>query len=98
MDYDIMSVSVETTRNSPEKHSKSKMKTESEEFPLKNDTLVQELVDSYGGWFRKADYENRAGGTGRMTKDLYPYDKLFSPIQINRMTVKNRVVMAPMGC
>ena len=60
MDYDIMSVRIKTNRISPEKHSKSKMKIESEEFPWKNDTLVQELVDSYGGWFRKADYENRA--------------------------------------
>ncbi|MCL1847553.1 MAG: NAD(P)/FAD-dependent oxidoreductase [Coriobacteriia bacterium] len=32
-----------------------------------------------------------------MTKELYPFDTLFSPIQINRMTVKNRIVMAPMG-
>lgn len=39
---------------------------------MENDTPVQELVDPYGGWFRKSDYENRAGGTGRMTKDLYP--------------------------
>ncbi|MBQ3004518.1 MAG: FAD-dependent oxidoreductase, partial [Clostridia bacterium] len=32
-----------------------------------------------------------------MTKNLYPYDKMFSPIKINGVTVKNRLVMAPMG-
>lgn len=32
-----------------------------------------------------------------MTKDLYPYTSMFSPIRVNRMTIKNRVVMAPMG-
>lgn len=72
-------------------------KTESEDAPMKNETLVQKLVDSYGNWFQTEGNENKAGGTGRMTQNLYPYDKMFSPIQINRMTVKNRVVMAPMG-
>lgn len=62
------------------------------------DALVQRLVDSYDSWPGEKDpIENQAGGTGRMTADLYPYDELFSPIQINRMTVKNRIVMAPMG-
>ncbi|MBR6780555.1 MAG: FAD-dependent oxidoreductase, partial [Clostridia bacterium] len=32
-----------------------------------------------------------------MTADLYPYDTMFSPIQVNRTVLKNRVVMAPMG-
>ena len=62
------------------------------------DALVQSLVDGFDSWpGNRAENENRAGGTGRMTKELYPYDTLFSPIQINRMTVKNRIVMAPMG-
>ncbi|MEA4965449.1 MAG: FAD-dependent oxidoreductase [Oscillospiraceae bacterium] len=64
---------------------------------LKKDELVQQLVDSYGNWFLKDDFENRAGGTGRMTQNLYPYHELFSPIRINRLTLKNRLVMAPMG-
>lgn len=63
---------------------------------VRNDVLVQQLVDSFGNWIR-TDCENREGGTGRLTKDLYPYDSLFSPIRINRLTVKNRLVMAPMG-
>lgn len=63
---------------------------------MKTDPLVQRLVDSYGNWVCDKQ-ENRAGGTGRMTKELYPYDAMFSPIRINRITVKNRLVMAPMG-
>ncbi len=63
---------------------------------MKTDPLVQRLVDSYGSWVCDKQ-ENRAGGTGRMTKELYPYDAMFSPIRINRVTVKNRLVMAPMG-
>lgn len=63
---------------------------------MKTDALVQRLVDGYGNWVQK-DAENQAGATGRMTKELYPYNAMFSPIRINRMTVKNRLVMAPMG-
>ncbi len=62
------------------------------------DVLVQRLVDSYNNWpGQETGTENCAGGTGRMTQERYPYDNLFSPIRINRMTVKNRIVMAPMG-
>ena len=63
---------------------------------MKKDALIQRLVNSYGNWVR-GDCENREGGTGRMTGELYPYTSMFSPIQINRLTVKNRLVMAPMG-
>lgn len=65
---------------------------------MRKDALVQELVDHFDAWpENKDELENRAGGTGRMTKELYPFDTLFSPIQINRTTIKNRIVMAPMG-
>ncbi len=63
---------------------------------MKFDAEVKKLVDSYGSWM-EGDFENRAGGTGRMTKDLYPYTNLFSPILINKTNIKNRVVMGPMG-
>ena len=63
---------------------------------MKTDALVQTLVNSYGSWVA-GDCENKAGGTGRMTKELYPYDAMFSPIRVNRVTLKNRLVMAPMG-
>ncbi|MEG0751881.1 MAG: FAD-dependent oxidoreductase [Oscillospiraceae bacterium] len=63
---------------------------------LKKDAAVQKIVDSCGDWF-KDGRENRAGNAAEMTRELYPYTSIFSPIRINRMTVKNRVVMAPMG-
>ncbi|MBQ2223608.1 MAG: FAD-dependent oxidoreductase, partial [Oscillospiraceae bacterium] len=72
------------------------IKPESEGINLRKDALVQQLVDSYGNWVR-TDCENHEGGTGRMTMELYPYTAMFSPIQINKLTVKNRLVMAPMG-
>ncbi len=60
---------------------------------LKTDKLVQSLVDSYGSWVQ----DEKPCGAARMTRKLYPYDAMFSPLRINKMTVKNRLVMAPMG-
>ncbi len=62
---------------------------------MKKDMFVQELVDSYGNWV--CTEEGKEHGIGRMTQNLYPYDYLFSPVKINRLTVKNRIMMAPMG-
>jgi 2-enoate reductase len=63
---------------------------------MRTDTEIQKLIDSYGNWMQH-ECENRAGGTARMTCDLFPYKSIFSPIRVNRITIKNRVVMAPMG-
>ncbi len=60
---------------------------------MKTDKMITELIDGYGNWFNDDDYLN----SGKMTKDLYPYDFIFKPIDINRIKVKNRIVMAPMG-
>ena len=60
---------------------------------LQTDSLVKQWVDSYARWFD----DDGALQKGKMTADLYPYTAMFSPIQINRTTVKNRLVMAPMG-
>jgi len=58
-----------------------------------NQDKVQKLVGSFGTW-----YEDRAWlAKGAMTKGLWPYEKMFSPIRVNRLTIKNRLVMAPMG-
>ena len=65
------------------------------------DALVQQLVGSYDNW--PASRENASekpglcGSSARMTQELYPYDRLFSPIKINKLTIKNRIIMAPMG-
>lgn len=52
---------------------------------------LQDLHSCYADWWKK-DYD-----VPQMTKELYPYDKMFSPIKVNRLTIKNRLVMAPMG-
>jgi len=54
---------------------------------------VAALVASVGTWYEKPG----CLASGRMTADLYPYTAMFSPIRVNRMTIKNRLVMAPMG-
>ena len=64
---------------------------------LKKDAFVQQLIDGYGNWVCVPDNVNRAGGSAAMTQDLYPYEKLFSPIRVNGLTIKNRLVMSPMG-
>ncbi|MEN6636819.1 MAG: FAD-dependent oxidoreductase [Clostridiaceae bacterium] len=64
---------------------------------FKKDAFVQQLIDGYGNWVCAPDNLNRAGGSATMTKDLYPYEKMFSPIRVNSLTLKNRLVMAPMG-
>ncbi len=63
---------------------------------MEKDKLVQDLINSYGNWVQE-DNENQAGNTARMTKELYPYEKLFSPIRVNSITIKNRLMMGPMG-
>jgi len=60
---------------------------------VKTDPKIQELIDRYGDWFS----DDNLLKSGSMSQELYPYDQMFSPIQVNRMTLKNRLVMAPMG-
>ena len=60
---------------------------------VRTDPKIQDLMDRYGDWFSDREWLK----AGEMSQELYPYDQMFSPIQINRMTVKNRLVMAPMG-
>lgn len=71
---------------------------------MARDALVQGLVDSFDSWpatgndaGEKPAGAGASGGGARMTQELYPYEQLFSPIRINRLTIKNRIVMAPMG-
>jgi len=54
---------------------------------------VRRLIEGLGTWYEDPGQLK----SGIMTKDLHPYDKLFSPIRINGVTVKNRIVMGPMG-
>ncbi len=52
---------------------------------------LAELSESYGNWF-----DGRFAAP-RMTGELYPYREMFSPVRVNSVTIKNRLVMAPMG-
>ena len=52
---------------------------------------MMQLTDQFADWWKKGF------GIPKMTKELYPYNELFTPIRINSTIVKNRVVMAPMG-
>jgi len=54
---------------------------------------IREISDTFGTWYEDKDKLK----TGEMTARLHPYTSLFSPLRINRLTVKNRLVMAPMG-
>ncbi len=57
------------------------------------ENFLHDLVAGFGHWFED---EVRLRD-GRMTAELYPYTALFSPIQVNRLKLKNRIVMGPMG-
>lgn len=57
------------------------------------DVKIKELIDYYGDWFLDPEKLKE----GETTSNLYPYTSIFSPIRINRLTIKNRLVMAPMG-
>lgn len=56
----------------------------------KAEPILTKIMEHYGDWFKTED-------APKMTKKLYPYENLFSPIKINNLTVKNRIVMGPMG-
>ncbi|MEL7654528.1 MAG: FAD-dependent oxidoreductase [Bacillota bacterium] len=58
---------------------------------MKTDERLMKLENSYGDWWKKGF------PVPEMTNALYPYTELFSPIRVNRLTLKNRLVMAPMG-
>ena len=54
---------------------------------MKTDKIVQKLVDSYGSWVQE-EKENCPGHSAVMLRQLDPDDAKFSPIRVNRMTVK----------
>ena len=54
---------------------------------------IQKLVDGFGTWYE----DEQLLESGIMSSNLHPYTSMFSPIQINRIKIKNRLVMAPMG-
>lgn len=53
---------------------------------------LAKLIEWLGTWF-----ESASATDARMTGRLHPYDRMFSPIAINRLQIRNRLVMGPMG-
>jgi 2-enoate reductase len=60
---------------------------------MENQELIARLIEWYGSWFE----DDRALENGRMSSQLHPYERLFSPIRINQIKLKNRIVMGPIG-
>jgi len=58
-----------------------------------NEDFITELLGKLDRWFEK----DSEFSPQHMSADLYPYERLFSPIQINSVKIKNRIVMGPMG-
>lgn len=58
------------------------------------EALVSELLDWFDTWPRDTPAARDAWTMG---DGLHPYDHLFSPLQVNRLTIPNRIVMGPMG-
>ncbi len=54
---------------------------------------VRRLTEEYGSWF----LSDERLAQGRLSGRLHPFEHLFSPIPINGITLKNRIVMGPMG-
>lgn len=63
---------------------------------MHKDTFIENLMESYGDWMT-SEKKDKVRGKAKMTSKLYPYKNMFSPIKINRLTLRNRLIMAPMG-
>lgn len=55
--------------------------------------FVKHLLEHTSDWFD----DDRQRQSASLRKDLFPYTHLFSTIQINRLLVKNRIVMGPIA-
>ena len=58
-----------------------------------DETWLKEYLNKLDNWFE----EKSEFTAPQMDNRLHPYTHLFSPIQINQLLVKNRIVMGPMG-
>jgi 2-enoate reductase len=58
----------------------------------REDAFITGLVTHLDRWLEEQRFP-----IPHMTSNLHPYTHLFSPIQVNSITIKNRIVMGPMG-
>jgi 2-enoate reductase len=61
-------------------------------MPEPSEQFLHDLLARLDSWFSAPD-----SATPHLTAHRYPYQHLFSPVQINSVWVKNRIVMGPMG-
>lgn len=54
---------------------------------------MKAVVEKFGTWYE----DKKLLDNGVMTSRLYPYTSIFSPLQVNSVKIKNRLVMGPMG-
>lgn len=57
----------------------------------KYEQILTNLHEKFGDWFMEKD------AIPEMTAKLYPYTSIFSPVKVNSLTLKNRLIMAPIG-
>ena len=62
-------------------------------MPSFDEGFVKNLLEHAGDWFN----DERRLELARLTKRYFPYTHLFSPIQVNQLYLKNRIVMGPMA-
>lgn len=55
--------------------------------------FLHDLINRLDSWLQDEDEFEPA----RMKQEYFPYTQLFSPITINKLQVKNRIMMGPMG-
>jgi 2-enoate reductase len=54
---------------------------------------MKAVVEKFGTWYE----DKKLLDDGVMTSTRYPYTAIFSPLQVNGVKIKNRLVMGPMG-
>ncbi len=59
----------------------------------RDQAFLERLLRGFGAGIS----EGFAADARAMTSRLYPYERMFSPITLNRLALRNRLVMAPMG-
>lgn len=62
-----------------------------DEKAVEYERVLSRLEDTFGDWF------NKGVEAPTMSSELYPYTKMFEPIKVNNIEIKNRLVMGPMG-
>ena len=55
-----------------------------------NEQFLDNLENYFGNWFETSE-------APKMTKKLYPYTNMFSPIRVNKITIKKGIKLIPIS-